>query len=88
MSTTAVEKGLQFEKAVVDMLNKCGFKAWRTNQSNEADLERYKAGFDGGVDIIATFNVVKPICILFHITHYIKNLIFHIRTTIKDSFLS
>ena len=44
MSTTAVEKGLQFEKAVVDMLNKCGFKAWRTNQSNEADLERYKAG--------------------------------------------
>ena len=35
MSTTAVEKGLQFEKAVVDMLNKCGFKAWRTNQSVE-----------------------------------------------------
>lgn len=62
MSTTAVEKGLQFEKAVVDMLNKCGFKAWRTNQSNEADLERYKAGFDGGVEIIATFDVVKPIC--------------------------
>ena len=29
MSTTAVEK------AVVDMLNKCGFKAWRTNQSVE-----------------------------------------------------
>ena len=62
MSTTAVEKGLQFEKAVVDMLNKCGFKAWRTNQSNEADPERYKAGFDGGVDIIATFDVIKPIC--------------------------
>ncbi len=35
MSTTAVEKGLQFEQAVVDMLNKCGFKAWRTNQSIE-----------------------------------------------------
>ena len=33
-----------------------------TNQSNEADPERYKAGFDGGVDIIATFDVVKPIC--------------------------
>ena len=62
MSTTAVEKELQFEKAVVDMLNKCGFKAWRTNQSNEADQERYKAGFDCGVDIIATFDVVKPIC--------------------------
>lgn len=62
MSTTAVEKGLQFEKAVVDMLNKCGFRAWRTNQSNEADPERYKAGFDGGVDIIATFNIAKPIC--------------------------
>ena len=62
MSTTAVEKGLQFEKAVVDMLNKYGFKAWRTNQSNEADLERYKAGFDGGADIIATFDVIKPIC--------------------------
>lgn len=45
MSTTAVEKGLQFEKTVVDMLNKCGFKAWRTNQSNEADPERYKAVF-------------------------------------------
>lgn len=50
-----------FEQAVVDMLNKCGFKAWRTNQSNEADSERYKAGFDGGVDFIATFDVVKPI---------------------------
>ena len=62
MSTTTVEKGLQFEKAVVDMLNKCGCRAWRTNQSNEADLERYKAGFDGGIDIIATFDVVKPIC--------------------------
>lgn len=62
MSTTAVEKGLQFENAVVDMLNNCGFKAWRTNQSNEADPEKYKAGFDGGVDIIATFDVIKPIC--------------------------
>lgn len=30
-------------------------------QSNEADPERYKAGFDGGVDFIATFDVVKPI---------------------------
>lgn len=38
MSTTAVEKGLQFEQAVVDMLNKCGFKAWRTNQSNEVGI--------------------------------------------------
>ena len=28
MSTTAVEKRLQFEKAVVDMLNKCGFSAF------------------------------------------------------------
>ena len=28
MNTTAVEKGLQFEKAVVDMLNKCGFSAF------------------------------------------------------------
>ena len=31
MSTTAVEKGLQFEKAVVDMLNKCGFKSAFSN---------------------------------------------------------
>ena len=30
-------------------------------QFNEADPERYKAGFDGGVDFIATFDVVKPI---------------------------
>ena len=28
MSTPAVEKRLQFEKAVVDMLNKCGFSAF------------------------------------------------------------
>lgn len=62
MSNNSVEKGLQFEMAVVDMLKKCGFKAWRTNKTNEADPERYKAGFDGGVDIIATFDVVKPIC--------------------------
>ena len=52
MSTTTVEKGLQFEKAVVDMLNKCGFRAWRTNQSNEADLVRYKAGFDGVLTLL------------------------------------
>lgn len=42
MSSNSVEKGLQFEKAVVDMLNNCGFKAWRTNQSNEADPENIK----------------------------------------------
>ena len=52
MNMNPVEKGLQFEVAIVNMLTKCGFKAWRTNQSNEADPERYKAGFDGGVDII------------------------------------
>ena len=62
MNMNPVEKGLQFEVAIVNMLTKCGFKAWRTNQSNEADPERYKAGFDGGVDIIATFDVIKPIC--------------------------
>ena len=77
MSTTTVEKGLQFEKAVVDMLNKCGFRAWRTNQSNEADLERYKAGFDGGIDIIATFDVVKPIC---------RNVCFGLSTLFQTNF--
>lgn len=40
------------------------------SQSNEADSERYKAGFDGGVDIIAKFDVVKPIC---------RNLCFYIQ---------
>ena len=60
MNMNPVEKGLQFEVAIANMLTKCGFKAWRTNQSNEADPERYKAGFDGGVDIIATFDVVRP----------------------------
>ena len=57
MSTTAVEKGLQFEKAVVDMLNKCGFKAWRTNQSNEADPERYKAVFVDRSQFFAIFDI-------------------------------
>ena len=72
MSTTAVEKGLQFEKAVVDMLNKCGFRAWRTNQSNEADPERYKAVFVDRSQFFAIFDIdsssTKPLNISFHVS--------------------
>ena len=61
MSMNPVEKGLQFEYAVADMLTKCGLSAWRTNTKNVADPKQYKAGFDGGVDIIAVFNITEPI---------------------------
>lgn len=56
MSTNPVEKGLRFEKAVEAMLKEHGLRAWRTNEANESDPARYKAGFDGGVDIIAVFD--------------------------------
>ena len=51
----AVTKGIQFEKTMESFLNESGLKATRTNVSNEYDPAEYKAGFDGGVDIIATF---------------------------------
>lgn len=52
----AVIKGMGFEEQVVEMLNQSGLEAWRTNKANQADPVNVKAGFDGGVDIIAKFN--------------------------------
>ena len=46
MSTTAVEKGLQFEKAIVDML-KAGYDLW-TNQDVEGYLEVGKSDDERG----------------------------------------
>ncbi|MDO5812119.1 MAG: S24 family peptidase [Bacillota bacterium] len=46
MSTTAVEKGLQFEKAIVDML-KAGYDLW-TNQDIEGYLEVGKSDAERG----------------------------------------
>ncbi len=46
MSTTAVEKGLQFEKAIVDML-KAGYDLW-TNQDVEDYLEVGKSDAERG----------------------------------------
>ena len=46
MSTTAVEKGLQFEKAIVDML-KAGYDLW-TNQDVEGYLEVGKSDTERG----------------------------------------
>ena len=46
MSTTAVEKGLQFEKAIVDMLQ-AGYDLW-TNQDVEGYLEVGKSDAERG----------------------------------------
>jgi len=54
---TPVEKGLRFENNVLKLLKECGIEAWRTNQANPDDPEQYKAGFDGGVDIIGRYTV-------------------------------
>lgn len=53
--SNAVSIGVKFEKLVVKMLQTYGLKACRTNETNIHDPEGYKHGFDGGVDIIATF---------------------------------
>ncbi len=60
MSNNAVSKGLEFEERIESILNINGFKAWRTNKTNPHDPENYKHGYDGGVDIIATFHVDTP----------------------------
>ena len=52
---SAVEKGMEFEKNIKGFIEKCGMKATRTSKSNVYDPECYKAGFDGGIDIIAEF---------------------------------
>ena len=50
-----VSKGVAFEYAVIELLNKYGFNAVRTNKTNKYDPIEYRHGFDGGVDVIATF---------------------------------
>ena len=52
---SAVDIGVGFEELVVKMLKTYGLEAYRTNKTNIHDPEGYKHGFDGGVDIIATF---------------------------------
>lgn len=52
---SAVSIGIDFEEKVLKILQSCGLEAYRTNQTNIHDPEGYKHGFDGGVDIIATF---------------------------------
>lgn len=52
---SAVSKGFKFEVFVEKLLNECGLCAERTNKANTHDLENYKRGFDGGVDIIASY---------------------------------
>lgn len=53
---SAAAKGKSYEELIVDILNQSGLEAWRTNKANIADPVQYKAGFDGGVDICATFS--------------------------------
>ena len=53
---SAVDIGLRFEEMVLKQLHTCGLEAWRTNQTNPFDSDKYKHGFDGGVDIIARFH--------------------------------
>jgi len=57
MKKSPVEIGIEYENRVVEVLQSCGLTAYRTNKANESDPEQYKAGFDGGVDIIAKYSV-------------------------------
>lgn len=54
---SAVEKGIAFENKMLGLLKECGIEAWRTNTANPDDPEQYKAGFDGGIDIIGRYSV-------------------------------
>ena len=74
-----VTKGIAFEKAVESLLNNCGLKAYRTNQTNPNDLKDYKHGFDGGVDIIADFE---------HHGKTYKQFIFYIQCKCHESDLT
>lgn len=57
MKKSPVEIGIEYENKVVEILNDCGLEAYKTNKANESDPDQYKAGFDGGVDIIAKYSV-------------------------------
>ena len=63
MSAENIKKGYQFEEKVKERLNRCGFQAWRTNCKNKADRKGYRAVFDGGVDVIAEFEMKEPVAI-------------------------
>lgn len=76
---SAVEKGLKFEESVLEFINDCGMKAIRTNKSNEYDPDCYKAGFDGGVDIIAEFETAS----IFN-----KSAVFYIQCKCHEAALS
>lgn len=58
MKKSPVEIGMAYENRVVEILQSCGIEAYRTNKANPSDPEQYKAGFDGGVDIIAKYSVI------------------------------
>ena len=58
---SAVEKGFEFETRVLSVLHACNIKAWRTNSANPDDPDNYKAGFDGGVDIMARYSTNEKI---------------------------
>lgn len=51
-----VNKGFRFEVSIEKFLNDLGIEAHRTNKANDDDLDQYKSGFDGGVDIIARYS--------------------------------
>lgn len=55
VSMNPVQKGKEFEERVLALLTESGLSAVRTNRTNEYDPANYKHGFDGGVDIIATY---------------------------------
>lgn len=57
MKKSPVEIGMAYENRVVDILQECGLEAYRTNKANPSDPEQYKAGFDGGVDVIGRYSV-------------------------------
>lgn len=58
MKKSPVEIGMAYENKVVEILQSCDIEAYRTNKANPSDPEQYKAGFDGGVDIIAKYSVI------------------------------
>lgn len=51
----SVKKGLKYENKILNFIKKSGLEAYRTNTKNPYDMEGFTAGFDGGIDIIATY---------------------------------
>lgn len=58
---SAVEVGLEFENTVLRLLTECGIDAYRTNKANPSDPQQYRAGFDGGVDIIGRYSIAGKV---------------------------